>query len=612
MPSHETIKAPFSFVKTITWLALGIGIGTTGFFIVHYSIETVNKDETDVIPKSVGKESSAVSQDSSRVPADNFVKQLTDPSLHHNTVQRFRTVYSYVASVAEEDLIDTLKRATDNRWIKSARVQEALQTALLERLVVSTPEAALEIALEPQNRLRSKLIKTVFVEWANVDLDASLEQVRHLDESLRIIALMSIIETLLEQPLSRIQEIGRALDLESRAVSHYIASLNTEHVKEPKNRWYELVSVQEATDTSGYELASRIAYVWYQQEGLNVLDEILESETEDRFKGDAINRILESITREDPTGAFQYAQNIPQEGVFQMFPPTIRVVSVWAETYPLAALEAIKIVEPNGLRERLQSSAVNSWASTNPREVLENLETVPKSTQMSAVSRAFSSLAQTSPNEGSSLVLQLKDPAIRARAAEALIYRWSQDDVDSSLDWVLKYPETEPVREQLVATVLSVMVDSDPKRAVQIAKEQPIAKGRELGLEAQLVSALAFRDVDTAIDLLPEVRDGKTKSAVYRSVGVSLVANGEPQKALSLVQQLPDTAKARFYRSIAYEWAKFDPPAVLTALEEFPTAEIRSEVARELSRLHTQNFSDSEMEALKQYIIENENDVSEQ
>ena len=607
-----TTRARFSLFKTFACLALGIVIGSTGFFVVHYGIKIGTEDRSNFVLPADSKKSNKSSEDSSWISTENFATQLTNPDLHRNTVQRFSTVYSYVATVPEQDIPDTLQRATEVSWIQSVRVREALQTALLERLVMTTPKTALEFALAQKNPLQAKLVKTVFDEWSSIDLKACLEQVQSLSEPLRFIALTGIIEAHVELPLSRIREIGVELNLESQAVSQYIASLNTEHVKDPKARWYELVSVQEAMDTAGYELASRVAYVWYQKEGLNVLDEILESETENRFKGDAINRILESITREDPTRAFQYAQNIPQDGIFQMFPPTINVVSVWAETDPLAALEAIKIVEPNGMRERLQSSAVNSWASTNPRDILKNLEAVPKSTQMSAVSRAFSSLAQSSPNEGSGLVLHVKDPVIRARAAEALIYRWSQDDVDSSLNWVLEYPETEPVREQLVATVLSVLVNSDPKRAVQIAKEQPIVEGRELGLEAQLVSALAFRDVDTAIELLPEVRDGKTKSAVYRSVGVSLVANGEPQKALSLVQQLPDTAKARFYSSVAYEWAKFDPPAVLTAIEEFPTAEIRSEVAHELSRLHTQNFSANEMETLKQYIIEEDNQILEE
>ena len=606
IPSDETTRAPFSLAKTLTCLALSIVIGATGFLLVHYGIKSGNKDETDVVLPSGNKEPNALSEDSSWVPTESLATQLTDPDLQHNTVQRFSTVYSYVATVSEQNLSDTLLRATEDNWIQSVRVRVALQTALLERLVMTTPQTALEFALAQKSPLQSKLVKTVFDEWASIDLKACLEQVKSLGEPLRIVALTGIIEARGELPLSRIREIGGELNLESQAVSLYIASLNTEHIKDPKSKWYELVSVPDASDTSGYELASRIAHMWYQKEGISVLEEILNSEAEDRFQRDSINRILESITREDPTQAFQYAQNIPQEGVFQMFPPTIRIVSIWAQTDPLAALEAAKIVETNGLRERLQASAVNSWASTNPQELLANLETLPKSTQMSAVSRAFSHLAQSSPIEGSSLVLQLEDPVMRARAAEAFIYRWAQEDVDSSLDWVLEYPDTEPVRERLMATVLSMMVDSDPKRAVQIAKEQPIAEGRELGLEAQLVSALAFRDVDTAIELLPEVRDGETKSAVYRAVGVSLVANGEPQKALSLVQQLPDTAKAGFFRSISYEWAKFDPPAVLTALEEFPTAEIRSEVARELSRLHTQNFSDSEMETLKQYIIEDE------
>ena len=612
VPSDLIPGETISLVKIITYVALGAVIGTTGFLIVYFSVLGGMERETDAVLQSGRIKSSTLSQDSTLVPKDRFAAQLTDPNLQHNTVQRLVFVYSYVATLPEHDLIGELNRTTDASWSLTTRVRKALQTALLERLVVNAPHVALEFALEQSRSLRTELVKTVCTEWASTDLDATLTQTKNLDEVLRAVALEGIIEARTDLRLKRLQEIGRELNLESHVVSHYIESLNMEQIKDPKTRWYELVAVPEAESVLGYEVVSRIAYMWYQEEGINVLEEILSAEAGERFQRNSINLILEFIALEDPTLAFQYAQDIPQEGVFLNFPPSLRVVSVWAQMDPVAALEAVQEIEPSGIRERLQNSAVSAWASTNPRQLLKNLEIIPEYSKLTAVNRSFSNLAQSSPNEASDLVLRLKDPEMRANAAGALVYRWSQDDVNATLAWVLDYPKTEPIRTRLFSTVLSMMADSDPKRAVQIASEQPIPVGQQVGLEAQLVSSLAFSDIDTALELLPKVRDGETKSAVYRTVGVSLVANGEAQKALSLAQQLPDTANDRFYRAIAYEWAKFDPPAVLTALKEFPTAEIRSSVARELSRLHVQNFSDGELEILKQYIIEENSDASEE
>ena len=231
---------------------------------------------------------------------------------------------------------------------------------------------------------------------------------------------------------------------------------------------------------------------------------------------------------------------------------------------------------------------------------------------MSAVSQSISNLAQSSPQEASDLVLQLEDPEMRSRAADSLIYRWAQDNVNAALEWVLEYPKTEPNRGWLLESVLSTMVESDPQRAIQIAAQQPTPEGRNIGIEAKLLAALAFRDVDSAIEFLPLARKGETTAAANRSIGVSLVANGEPERALSLAQQLPDDAKDSFYRSISYEWAKFDPAAVLAALKDFPTAEIRSNVASELSRMHVQNFTINQLEALKQYVIESESNEHSQ
>ncbi|MYC25353.1 MAG: hypothetical protein F4X56_05480 [Gammaproteobacteria bacterium] len=599
--SHNTTHTPFSLIKIFTWIVVGVAIGAAGFFTLHFSNQDRNLNNTDVVTQSSDKE---LSEESSLVTKNSSGAQLNDPDLDFNTLQRLTVVYSYVQGVLEEDLIKTLHRSINDNWIQSSKVRDSLQTALLERYVLNAPSEALEFALAQENPIRFKMVKTVFSEWASTDLEKSIGEMVNLAEPLRVVALKAVIETREELPLSRIREIGLKLNLESLAVSHYIESLTTEYIENPKSSWYELIAFPEAETEIGYELASRIAHQWFQNDGIDVLWEILNSEAGDDFLSNSINLILESIARDDPARAFQYAQDIPQEGVFQMFPPTFRVVFVWAETDPQAALAAVQVLEPSGMRERLQNTVVNSWAVSNPRELLENLENLPKATQRSAVSQSFSNLAQSSPNEASDLVLQLEDSEMRSRAAESLVYRWAQDNVSATLDWVLEYPKTEPNRERLLESVLSMMVDSDPKRAIQIAAQQPIPEGRNIGLEAQLLASLAFRDVDTAIELLPEARDGETTTAVNRSIGVSLVANGEPERALSLALQLPEDAKDSFYRSISYEWAKFDPAAVLTALKDFPTAEIRSNVASELSRMHVQNFSDSQLETLKQYIIE--------
>ena len=601
-----------SWFKTFSCISLGVAIGIIGLLVVTFNVMGGNENRTtQVLPKE-HEESNAFSQDSNSETEGRFAARLTDPTLHKSSVQRFTRVYAYVASISESDLVSTLDRVTEKKWIQSVRVRKALQTALIGRLVLSKPKEALKFAQTQKSPLQSDLIHTIFSDWASFDLDTAIVEARNLDEPNRIIALNGIVEAQVDLPLSRLQEIGDGLNLKAHALSHYIDSLNTEHIKDPKTSWYELVSVAESDSTAGHELVGRIAVMWYQKDGTKVLGEILSSETGESFRENSINLILESFAQEDPVQAFEYAKELPQEEMFQMFPPTFLVVSVWARLDPVAALEVLHDFEPRGMRERLQNTAVNVWADTNPRFLLENLETIPRATKATAVRGAFSSLARSAPTHAGDLVLQLEDPQLRAAAARALVYQWSQADAQATTQWVQSYPKDEPVREQLLQTALQAMVDFDPKGAIQIASEQPIPEGREIGLEAQLISALAFRDVNTAIELLSEAREGATKLAVYRSVGVSLVANGEPEKALSLVHQLPDSDKTEFYRSVAYEWAKFDPPAVLSAMKEFPTAEIRSEVASELSRLHTQNFSDSEMETLKAYIIEEDSQTQDE
>lgn len=606
-PVEKSSLIFLSRFKIFSCISLGVVIGIVGFLAVYVTVKGVHDNRAILIPANGNEDSNTVSQEFNSESEDSFDEQLADPTLHRDTVQRVTTVYSFVASLSESEILDTLDRSTDEKLIQSVRVREALQTALVERLVVNSPQQALTFARAQNSSHRSKWIQTIFSDWASSDLNAALVAARELEKSNQLVALQGIIEAREDLSLVRLQEIGDTLNLKPQAVAHYINSLNTENIVDPKKRWYELVAVAEADNTAGHELVSRIALMWFQRDGINVLEEIQSSEAGDRFQGNSISQILESVAKEDPVQAFQYAKDIPQEGMFQMFPPTFRVVSVWAREDPIAALEVLQDFEPEKMRERLQTTAINAWAEVNPRFLLENLDTIPTATKTTAVRGAFSSLARAAPIHAGDLVLQLEDPQLRADAARALVYQWSRADVQATTEWVQKYPKDESVREQLLQTALEAMVSLDPKRAIKIASEQPIPEGRAIGLEAGLISALAFRDVDAAIEFLPEAREGATRVVVYRSVGVSLVANGEPEKALSLVQELPDSAKPEFYRSIAFEWAKFDPPAVLSAMKVFPTAEIRSEVANELSRFHSQNFSESEMETLKKYIIEKSN-----
>ena len=605
--AKNSSSLPHSRFKIYSCISLGVVIGIVGFLAVYVTVKEAQDNRAIQVPPNGNEDSNTVSQQFNSETEDSFDEQLTDPTLHRNTVQRFTTVYSFVASLSESEILDTLHRITDENRIQSARVREALQTALVERLVVNSPQQALTFARAQNSSHHSKWIQTIFSDWASSDLDAALVAARQLEKSNQLVALKGIIEAREDLSLARLQDIGDAMNLKTHAVAHYINSLNTENIADPKKRWYELVAVAEADYTAGHELASRIALMWFQKDGIDVLEEIQSTKAGDRFQGNSINLILESFAHEDPVQAFQYAKDLPLEGMFQMFPPTFRVVSVWARVDPIAALEVLQDFEPGGMRERLQNTAVNSWADANPRLLLENLETIPMATKATAIRSAFSSLARSAPAGAGDLVLQLEDPQLRADAARALINQWSQADVQAATEWVHEYPKDEPVREQLLQTALEAMAYLDPKRAIQIASEQPIPEGREIGLEAGLISALAFRDVKAAIEFLPEAREGATRVAVYRSVGVSLVANGEPEQALNLAQELPDSAKPEFYRSVAYEWAKFDPPAVLSAMKVFPSAEIRSQVAIELSRLHSQNFSASEMETLKAYIMEKNN-----
>ena len=369
LPDKDT-AASLGWFKFFLWMAVGIAIGAAVYLVVLASIKERNLNNADIESQASDKGSNGLSHEPSVGTENDSGSGLNDPALDINAIQRFAVVYSFVGTLPDESLVETLERTINDDWINSFRVRTALRTALLERLVLVAPATALEFALAQQHPIRSQLVNTVFSEWASTDLETSLEKIADLPEPLRIVALKEVIEAREELPLARIRDIGLALNIESLAVSHRIESMTTEYIDDPKSNWYELIAIPEAETELGYEVTSRIAHRWYQIDGIEVLQEILNSEAGEHFQRNSINLILESITRKDPSRAFEYARDIPKEGAFQMFPPTLRVVFVWAELDPFAALEAVKAVEPSGMRDRLQNTAVNSWARDQPPRII--------------------------------------------------------------------------------------------------------------------------------------------------------------------------------------------------------------------------------------------------
>ena len=620
-------------------LTSGILLGGGGTYFVHLATLTnggSDPSQSDNAQQTGGASSSMDTeidglQDAASVAATDSSGELEDPSLHKIAFQRKLAVYSYVANLSEPQIAAELDRTLDSESSLSPLVVKELQTALIERLVLLNPVAALEHSIDIndlgadfviRNPLdnqsyssisteneRMPFVQSVFKDWALSDLDDAVESARSLSEDARMNALAGILTTLSGEPLTKHRDIAKTLGDEDQGIDAYVMSFRTATVADPKSRWTELLRLVKPDNRFKTQILGNVAEQWYEKDGLRILDQMNATSLDENRKRHLMNRVLSLAAKNNPHEAFQYAQTLPTERGYSSSLYT--VVNVWAESDPQAAYQAVTRVEQSRERERLQGEVVETWASNEPYYYLENSNKFPSHTREMGISSALETIAQTSPQEAAELALEQKDEGFMSTLSFVLpnvvIRPWVDQDVEAAVNWVLSGPVPEDKQSGWVRALVSSLVDSDPRRAFEIALKQPKAEGGIdaflPALEAEVIDQIVYRDLDLAVELLAKLPEGDSRSEAYASVGSEYIDNGDSDKAVNLGLQLPTEEQASYFEGLIFTWTRIDPSGLVESIKELPTPELRSSLAQQLtSPWNKDDFTEAQLEELKQYI----------
>ena len=640
-------------------LTSGILLGGLGTYFVHLATSTedgsdpsqsVIAEHTNGTLPTVQSEMGEV-RDTMSTNTSHLADAIEDPSLQRNAFQRKLAVYSYVASLSELQITEELERTSDPAHVLSSRVLKELQTALIERLAVLNPVSALEFSLDsndlgndyvipntlgthtyateygtftravnpldPQTYAPTDtdseimpVVRSVFKEWALRDLDDAVENAKSLNSDTKLNALAGILTTLSGKPFETFRDISKTLGDEDQGIDAYVLSLRTANVDDPKAIWTELTSLVKPDQYDKMQVFGNIAEQWYEKDGVRVLDQINATPLEEFHKKNIVDRVLRLAATNNPQEAFQYAQTLPTERGFPSPLALFMVVDIWAETDPQAAYHSVTRIEQLPERESLQTSVVSRWAANEPYYYMENLDNFPTHTQVMGIRNALETIAQTSPREAAELALDQKDEGLinvlNTMLPSVILRHWVDQDVEAAVNWVTSGPVPEGKQSSWVRALTTILVHSDPHRAFEIALKQPKAEGGFEAflpaLEAELIDQIVYRDLDLAVELLPKVPEGKSRSEAYASVGSEYIDQGEFDKAVNLGLQLTPAEQAQYYQSITSTWVRIDPGGLVESIKDLPTSELRSSIALELSsRRMKENFTDAQLEELKQY-----------
>lgn len=559
-------------------------------------VPDTEQDEADETPPT--ESATATTLESLDTPATLSEGELDTLFRFDSDYERTSSLYALLEQTDANHLHVLLEESQDIDLL----FRSAVQRALIHRLAIIDPKSALDQVRILEDSDSEELVKSVFGHWARVDLDEAVEHSKSLDMQERWSALRGIF--LSRRDLSEDDRIKLGQELgETQFVKVWNDLMQEEeYARNPEQSWYEIVE-EAQHDNMQFNLLHSVAEAWLKKDGVEVVDKIIESMSNQQTRMTIVTLVLRSAAKSDPKNALDRALNLeidPRNNI------ATSVVYEWSTSDPRAALAYISALEPGRTRERLLGGVMWSWAqSGDPYEMLEELSGMSEELQVLGNQAALTLIASSSPEKAAELIGNLKDGNEKKNIASTIARNWSQKDPTEALNWVMNNPDIATYRQDLLDSVLSNLAAQDPKLAMRAALAQP-ADSDSIGLEATVISSLARQDVNKALEFLPDVRDGKSKMYAYGSVGMALANNGDTDQALELAENIVESERDTYFHLLSLAWANTDPEQLFETLGKFPSDASKSKAAAILTMMHgvSPSLSDKQAEELKKYLSE--------
>ena len=514
--------------------------------------------------------------------------------------ERTEALYSLLLSADASMLTDLLKQSNN---IGSEHLQHSTQTAIVQRFAAVDFRLALStIESLPFDR-HDPLTATVFGEIAQLDFDEAIAHAKTLDELKKYSALQGIFGSQENLSKDKKREIANELQID---LTVFERSAPTNSFTE---EWHALLADERANLAQTADLI-RIAHKWVDVSGLEAIAHIDESLHDSILKKAVIGSVLQRALLSDAQETLQQVLNF-EEDLREFVLETI--ARAWASIGPEEAMESIAAIETHRLRRQMLEHFVTAWANFDPKEIFEQFDLIPENLRPLAQENAIRTLAKTTPSEAVQYLKEVTDELLRFDLTMEIVTRWSDKNALEALEWALSEefsndPLDRMLENQMLNTVLRSLAAENPELALQTALDQP-ADRMGLGLEATVIEEVARTDIERAMSMLAQVREGFTQSFAAVAVGQALVANNETDRALALAEQLPDNFRDFYYNLVVNEWAYSDPKSLVNNLDQLPTTEAQYTAAMDLVRRNvgTNILSKEQMSLVKSFLPEDYN-----
>lgn len=480
-----------------------------------------------------------------------------------------------------------------------------IQDLIVQRCASLDPMAALSLTTDERvHERRYALLDQVYREWSRANLEDALDYFKTLDESSKLSALTSILREREDLSSETIRNIARHLDHEWIALE-----LSSDAIESPGREWSSFLNqYQDQLEELGnaqMQLMAHIAYAWVLEDGIDAFSKMREKLPHTFSMLETVRIVTHKLLDHDPKLAINLiVDRIQSETDTAYHPLAVELANKWAEVDPIEALDSTFVIGARGLRLRLQHRIVRTWAERQPGTVLTQLNELPDHLQTYARSWALTAIASNSPKQVLRILNNIKEPITRGDIADTLVRGWAQQNLDDTLHWIETDASVVHIQKQLQISAFHSLAESSPQLALQSALTQPIEEG-DIGMEANVIGWISqFGRVDTAVSMLPKVREGKTRIHAYNSVMNALLKQSDTTSAIDLLFKLSSVEKPLDLELPLRTLAQNAPDRLFLSLDQIDQSELRAEAARLLYKHHklTSRFTEEQLAKLQSLI----------
>lgn len=551
---------------------VGLAIGVLSVIAIQ-NLSPQNEQAAQGASQRGGPLSPTTSADGSLTDVSGEIRKVLEILNQSSVFDQQSAIYASLSTATAQELKDL--------WIQSHEIEreshrETLQDAIIRKLTTIDPQEALRYIEDVSKFQTDALLQSIFSEWSVSQLDDAIDAATKLSSPGQRVALQAIHETRDDLSDSERRTIARQLNGEStflKLVSDSKASLS---IAEPTESWDILLS-DDVDDALQTESLLIVAEAWREQVGFKVLSNIYQADIEDaRVK----RQLVGSIAQADLASALDYTRGLSEEEQRYL----CRIIAIeWANTDPQSALAAVATFEPASLASRLENTVAITWARTKPIEVIENIESISEELRINTLESAFWQVATKDPLEAIGMISAAENfVGNTSTIVKQIVYVWSNQNPEAAAEWVVnQYDQDDPIRRQLLESVLSEFASVDPEKAFEFAIAQPVPN--EGPGQEYLVMGVITREnnIELAMKLLPRVHEN-AKGYAYALVAAAMVHDQRTKEALALGTELNESEQVSFYRQVYREWSDANPKNLLESLESLATAAHKSQAAMQL------------------------------